>query len=222
MGWPGCPPACCAWLDSTAIIVIPASLFCPKDARMGLLMCLRAETLLSCLVRPIGEVAPMSTSCLTWEKMSPSHTDSITRRCAGREAVFLGWEILMYNLKFRYKYSRRTARNPYGGCFAPCTCPYVCMRSFHSQNLEAEPAASQPVLPVPLHVQTDNMAASSPVASLLDGGVVFVRKWTFPDIKGARPLEGSRGVFPWGKLAVVGLMQEKTFPAFYARILRKI
>ena len=39
---------CCAWLGCTAIIVRPASLVCPMDARMWLFMCLRAETLLSC------------------------------------------------------------------------------------------------------------------------------------------------------------------------------
>ena len=59
------------------------------------------------------------------------------------------------------------------------------VQSYYSllQNLKVEPAASQPVLPVPLHVQTDSMAASRPVPSLLNaGGVVFVENWTFSDI----------------------------------------
>ena len=86
----------CAWLECTIIIVSPASLFCPMDACMWLLMCLRAETLLSCLAKPIDEVAPMSTSCLTLEKTSPSNTDSIARS-SGCGAVFLRREILMYN-----------------------------------------------------------------------------------------------------------------------------
>ena len=62
-----------------------------------------------CFARPIGEVPPMSTSCLTLKKTSPSHTDSIARRSSGHGAVFLGWEVFMYtyagrNIQFCYKY----------------------------------------------------------------------------------------------------------------------
>ena len=95
--WPGCPPAVqYIWLECTFIIVRPADLFCPMDVRMWLLMCLRPETLLSCCARPIGEVAPVSTGCLTLKKMSPSRADNIARRSSGSGVVFLGWEVLTY------------------------------------------------------------------------------------------------------------------------------
>ena len=172
-----------------------------------------------CFSRPISEVLPMSTSCPTLEKMSLSHTNSITRRSSGHGAVFLGWEILT---------------NPMlAGTSNSVISIYVCIHTFcshKSYNLEAESVASQPVLPVPLHVQTDNMAASRPVASLLNGGGSclsesgpFQTSWSkHRCTKGAQtPGGGGRvqGHIPLGEFCNCG-PQEALF--LQACILRKI
>ena len=87
-------------------------------------------------------------------------------------------------------------------------------------ELEAESAASLPVLLIPLHVQTDNMAASRLVVNLLAGGVIFVKvdlsRHHDTSTNAPKVLDcwGGPGACSLGETCNCR-PQESTFPAFY-------
>ena len=97
---------------------------------------------------------------------------------------------------------------------------------FTPRNLEAESAASQPVLPTS-HCMCKLITWQQQVGSqpFERGGLIFVRKWTFSDImiqavthqRRCSTMQGvSKGMFPLGggKFCNRG-PQESIFPAFY-------
>ena len=170
----------------------PASqpVYCPMDA-----------WLLSASQDRIGEVTAMSISCLTLEKtsLSPSHTDSVARRSSGRGAVF-----------FR-------VGNPYVGlglCWQGHPICHKCMYSYPSHlELQSWVSSLSPVRVTRPTVQADNMAASRPVDSLLEGRGSHLSEsgpfqtWCEHRRTTCRcaTTSGVRGMLSWGNFTIMGL-----------------
>ena len=167
-------------------------------------MRLKAEDLLSALQDPIGEVAPMTTSCLKLKKASPPHTESVGRRSSRRGPVFLGWAyphvyiVTVADCAYRPSRTRdlccqaRTLpvhqrgnlvgkASTYTACstslcyiYAAETSKFV-THAFIVFAPRTQKLSQQPLRPSAARPLCQLMAISRPVASLLGRGVIFVK-----------------------------------------------